>query len=129
MLAVVKKPRTNKPTLEIRGQIPDWILSRLKREYKDNLVIKDETSDSKNEEYVNAFETDWFKSINNQMTPGENLKIYRVNAGLSQIELGRKLGNVPRQNISLMEKNKRGISKEMAKKISEVLNAPISRFI
>ena len=125
MLAVVKKPHTKKAALEIRGEIPGWMLSRLKREYKDNLIIKEDEE----EEFVEAFQTEWFRSVEAQMTPGENLKIYRENAGLSQAELGEKLGNVPRQNISLMEKNKRGISKEMAKKISKVLKVPISRFI
>ena len=125
MLAVVKKPHTNKPALTIKGQIPVWMISRLKKEYKDRLVIKDD----ENEELTNIFETNWFASIESQMTPGENLKIYRENAGLSQTELGRKLGNVPRQNISLMEKGKRGISKATAKKLSSVLKAPVSRFI
>jgi DNA-binding XRE family transcriptional regulator len=124
----MKKPRTKKTTLEIRGQIPNWMLSRLKKEYKNNLIIKDDKEENK-DDFINAFETEWFTSIEAQMTPGENLKIYRENAGLSQMELGQKLGNVPRQNISLMEKNKRGISKEMAKKLSKALKAPISRFI
>jgi DNA-binding XRE family transcriptional regulator len=129
MLAVVRTPLTNKPTLEIRGQIPNWMMSRLKKEYKNSLVIKDEESTAKNEDLINIFNTPWFSSIDSQMNPGDNLKVYRENAGLSQAELGKKLGNIPRQNISSMEKGKRGISKENAKKLAQVLHAPISRFI
>ena len=129
MLAVVKMPRTNKAALTIRGQIPDWMITRLREEYKDRLILKNEKNGKKREELVNIFETDWFESIDSKMTPGENLKLYRENAGLSQAELGKKLGDVPRQNISLMEKGKRGISKETAKKLSKILKAPVSRFI
>lgn len=125
----MKKPHTEKPTLEIRGQIPNWMLSRLKRDYKENMIISGDREENKKDEYVNAFETEWFASVDEQMTPGEILRIYRENAGLSQAALGEKLGKVPRQNISLMEKNKRGISKEMAKKLSKVLKAPISVYI
>lgn len=128
MLAVVRAPHTKRPTLEIRGQIPSWMISRLKREYKSNLEIKKD-GDQIDDDLVNIFETDWFSSVEAKMTPGDNLRIYRENAGLSQSELGKKLGNIPRQNISLMEKGKRGISKEIAKKLSSILKVPVSRFI
>jgi DNA-binding XRE family transcriptional regulator len=127
MLAVVKMLRTKKPALTIKGQIPNWMISRLKKEYKTRLIIKEDINEE--EELVDVFETEWFSSIKSQMAPGENIKIYRENAGLTQTELGAKLGNVPRQNISLMEKGKRGISKETAKKLSKVFQVPVSRFI
>jgi DNA-binding XRE family transcriptional regulator len=127
MLAVVKMLRTKKPALTIKGQIPNWMISRLKKEYKTRLIIKEDINEE--EELVDVFETEWFSSIKSQMAPGENIKIYRENAGLTQTELGEKLGNVPRQNISLMEKGKRGISKETAKKLSKVFQVPVSRFI
>lgn len=81
------------------------------------------------EKLDDIFESNWFKTVDAKMNPGDNLKIYRENAGLTQAELGAKLGNIPRQNISLMEKGKRGISKEIAKELSNILNASISRFI
>ena len=127
MLAIVKMLRTKKPALTIKGQIPNWMISRLKKEYKTRLIIKEDINEE--EELVDVFETEWFSSIKSQMAPGENIKIYRENAGLTQTELGEKLGNVPRQNISLMEKGKRGISKETAKKLSKVFKVPVSRFI
>jgi DNA-binding XRE family transcriptional regulator len=108
--------------------IPDWMISRLKKEYGSNLIIKDD-SPSDESGLVDIFKTDWFSKIDSQMSAGDNLRLYRENAGLSQEELGKKLGCVPRQNISAMEKGRRGISKETAKKLSIILKAPISRFI
>lgn len=127
MLAVVKMPHTDKPVFTIHGEIPAWMLSRLKKEYKDRLIVKEDGSAA--EAPTDIFETDWYASVASRMSPGENLKIYRENAGLSQTELGKELGNVPRQNISLMETGKRGISKDTAKKLSEILKVPVSRFI
>jgi DNA-binding XRE family transcriptional regulator len=124
MLAVVKAPHTKRPTLEIRGRIPSWMLKRLKKEYGRNCIIKDDS-----ETLVDVFKTDWYKSIDARMKPCDSIKIYRENKGMSQAELGEKLGNVPRQNISSMEKGRRGVSKEMAKQLSRILNAPIERFI
>jgi DNA-binding XRE family transcriptional regulator len=105
------------------------MLTRLKKEYKSRLSILDDEGTIKKNEFLNVFETDWFLSIDSQMSPGENLKIYRENAGFTQTVLGEKLGNIPRQNISLMEKGKRGISKEIAKKLSKIFKVPVSRFI
>jgi DNA-binding XRE family transcriptional regulator len=129
MLAVVKTPRTKKTMLEIRGQIPNWMLLRLRKEYKGNLIVEDEKSESKESDLINIFETPWFASIESKMSPGENLRIYRENAGLSQTDMGIKLGNIPRQNISAMENGKRGVSKEIAKKLAEIFKAPLDRFI
>ncbi len=129
MLAVVKAPRTDKPVLEIKGEIPGWLIDRLKEEYRENLVLRDEDYSVAKGELVSVFENEWFKSIDSQITPADNIRIYRENAGLTQTELGKKLGNIPRQNISAMEKGKRGISKEMARKLSEVFKVPVSRFI
>jgi len=124
MLAVVKKPRTRRPQLEIRGKIPKWMLSRLKKEYGRNLEIK-----SDDEDFLDVFETTWFRRIDSKSTPGGNMRLYRENMGLTQVELGDKLGNIPRKNISAMEKNRRGISKEIAKKLAQVLKAPVERFL
>lgn len=130
MLAVVRKPRTSKPVFTVRGNIPNWMLSRLKKEYKTGLVIQDDfNEDSGDKNHIDIFESEWFSEIDSKINPGENMKMYRENLSLSQAELGDKLGNVPRQNISLMECGKRGISKETAKKLSEIFKVPVSRFI
>jgi len=100
------------------------MLSRLKKEYGRNLEIK-----SDDEDFLDVFETTWFRRIDSKSTPGGNMRLYRENMGLTQVELGEKLGNIPRQNISAMEKNRRGISKEIAKKLAQVLKAPVERFL
>ena len=62
MLAVVRTPRTKKTTLEIRGQIPRWMMIRLRREYKSRLTIREETL--KLEPQVeNVFATPWFADV------------------------------------------------------------------
>lgn len=126
MLAVVRTLRTKRPALEIKGKIPSWMISRLKREYGKRLELK---KDDEEEKLIDIFKTDWYNQIDSQTSPADNMKIYRENIGYSQQELGIKLGNIPRQNISAMENGRRGISKEMAKKLAKLFNVPVSRFI
>ena len=127
MLAVVRKPHTKKPTLKIEGSIPRWMVTRLKKEYGNTLFISNETDNP--EDYIDVFSTSWHKEIEKQSSPGDNVKIYRENAGMTQEELGRKLGNMPRQNVSAMEKGRRGISKESAVKLSRLFGVPADRFL
>jgi antitoxin component HigA of HigAB toxin-antitoxin module len=125
MLALVKKPHTKKILFRIHGQIPGWLILRLKDAYGKNIDLKDE-SESR---LVNINETEWFKNINNKMTPGDYVKIYRENMGLSQEKLGNILGNFSRQNISAIENGRRSISKNAAKKLSVTFKIPVDRFI
>jgi DNA-binding XRE family transcriptional regulator len=104
------------------------MISRLKKEYDRHFILKKDVFPDE-EELVDIFKTEWFSNVDAKMTPGDNIRIYRENAGLSQVELGKKLGNVPRQYISAMEKGRRGISKETAIKLSVLLKAPIDRFV
>jgi len=109
--------------IDINGEISKKHLSLLKKEYGDNLQLIDD------DEYIDVFTTDWYKSIEKQMTPGKNLKIYRINRGLTQIQLGELLGGIPKQHISNMENDKRPISLKMAKKLSKILKTSVERFI
>ena len=123
MLAVVKKPRTRKPLFEIKGTIPKKVIDYFSHEYGKAFQIIEE------DELIDIFKTDWFKKINESTTPGDSLKIYRENIGLTQEELGKKIGNFTKQNISDMENNRRGISKEVAKKLSKIFEVPVERFL
>ncbi len=124
MLAIVKKRRTKNTLFEIKGNIPSDVLGFLKSKFgTDVKVVKDD------EELLNIFETGWYKEVRKAITPGETLKIYRENIGLSQAELGKKLGKFTRQKISDMENGKRNISKEVAKKLSLIFEVPIDKFI
>ena len=123
MLAVVKKPHTNITLFKIKGNIPDGVMKYLRREFGQNIEMTDE-----NEELVNIFDTHWYKGIKKTISPGDTLRIYRQNLGLTQTELGQKLGKFTRQKISDMENNKRSISKAVAKKLGEIFDVPIERF-
>ena len=123
MLAVVKIPRTKIPLFEVRGDIPEKILAYLRKEYAVDV------EESEDEEYVVAQETDWYKELKASLTPGDTIRIYRENLGLSQVQLGEKLGGLSRQKISDYENGRRTIGKELAKLLSKLLKVPIDRFI
>jgi DNA-binding XRE family transcriptional regulator len=121
MQALVKTHRTN---IQIQGDIPSRILDALRNEYGGKLKIYEGE-----DEYVELTETDWYKETKSKTTPGEAMRIYRDNQQLTQTQLGEKLGNVPRQIISNMERGKRSISLATAKKLSAIFNVPASRFL
>jgi antitoxin component HigA of HigAB toxin-antitoxin module len=124
MLAVVKKPRTKKMLFQVKGEIPSHLLTYLEQSFGQDVEVVEE-----DEECINIFETDWYHEIQEKTTPGEILRIYRENVGMSQAELAKKLGNLTRQKISDMEHNRRSISKEMARKISQIFKVPVERFL
>ncbi len=121
MQALVKTPRTN---IHIQGDIPPRILDMLRSEYGSELKIYEGE-----EEYIEVTESDWYKEIKAETTPGDAMRIYRRNRQLTQAQLGEKLGNVPRQIVSNMERGKRSISLATAKKLSVIFNVPASRFL
>jgi DNA-binding XRE family transcriptional regulator len=121
MQVAVKTPRTE---IKIKGEIPDRILAVLKAEYGDQLVI--EKSD---DEFINVFETTWYKATKAGMTPGGVMRIYRELHGLTQKDLGEKLGGIPRQHISNMERGLRPISMTTAKKLAKLFSVPADRFL
>lgn len=124
MLAVVKKHLTKQPLFEVRGNIPIKVMEYLKEEFGQDVELLED-----DEDMVNIFDTDWYREISSSTTPGEILRIYRENAEFTQEELGKKLGKFSRQNISDMERGKRNISKEVAKKFSRIFNVPVERFL
>ena len=89
------------------------------------LVLRDNADD----EPVNVFETDWYQARKNAMTPGKYCRIYRENKGLTQDELGQKLGGLSRRYVSDLETGHRTISKNVAKALSELFKQPVVRFL
>jgi DNA-binding XRE family transcriptional regulator len=123
MQAVVKMPHIE---ISVKGAvIPPRLMKVLKKEYGQELTLIDDEGD----ELVNVFDTDWYKGIKKNMSPGKYLRIYRENKGLTQAGLGEVLGGIPRQHISNMETGRRAISLKMARKLSIILNTPIERFL
>ncbi len=121
MQALVKMPRID---IRMHGDIPIRVIEALKNEFEGNLKIYEG-----DDEYVDIIETDWYKEIKSQTTPGDAMRIYRENSGMTQAELGKKLGNIPRQLISNMECGKRAISLATAKKLAAIFDVPAIRFL
>ena len=123
MQAVVKTPHIE---IMVKGDdIPERILSLLRDEYGENVQIVEEDDD----ELVDVTDTDWYKTIKKSTLPSENMKIYRELHGMTQAELGEKLGGLPRQHISNMENGKRAISLNVAKKLAKIFDVPVDRFV
>lgn len=122
MQARVKTPHIK---IEMKGDINPKVLSVLKEVYGKKVKLIKENDD----ELVDVFETEWFKNINAQMTPGKNMRIYREIHKMTQEELGKKLGGISRQNISHMERSIRPISKKTAKLLAALFTVPADRFI
>ena len=104
--------------------IPKELLSFLKDHYGKVKVITDPE-----EEFVEITKSSWYKKIRKQLSAGENVKIYRELNKWTQSELGEKLGGISRQNISNVERNRRAISKGVARKLSKLFNVSIDKFI
>lgn len=94
----------------------------LKAELGGALVIRED-----DEEFIESTETDWYKNL--KLIPGESLKQYREMHGLTQRQLGEKLGGIPRQQISNIENGPRTISLDMAKKLAAILNTSPVNFL
>jgi hypothetical protein len=75
MLAVVKTPRIK---IEIKGKISKRLLDVLKEEYGSEVQLIPD----KEVEKVDIFETDWYKTTKEKLTPGKNMRIYRQNRGM-----------------------------------------------
>lgn len=121
MLVVVRKPHTN---FKVQGNIPDEVLNFLEITYGSLVITEDE-----NEKLINIRDTKWFKSRQKNRNPGTSIKTYRENKGWTQSDLGKKLGNLSRQNVSEMERGKRSISLNMAKKLSDLFDVNLERFV
>jgi DNA-binding XRE family transcriptional regulator len=122
MQAVVKTPHID---ITIRGNIPEKLLSVLKKEYGRKVRIVDDTDTT----MLRAVDTDWYKKIKASIQPGENMKLYRELHKMTQAELGEKLGGLPRQHISNMERGMRAISLATAKKLSAFFKVSVERFV
>ncbi|MCX5900821.1 MAG: helix-turn-helix transcriptional regulator [Proteobacteria bacterium] len=122
MQAVVKTPHID---ITIRGNIPEKLLSVLKKEYGRKVRIVDDTDTT----MLRAVDTDWYKKTKASIQPGENMKLYRELHKMTQAELGEKLGGLPRQHISNMERGMQAISLATAKKLSAFFKVSVERFV
>jgi len=123
MQAVVKTPRIE---ISIKGDIPDKLLTVLTDEYGKEVKIYEDKYD---EEKLNIVETPWYKKTKARMTPGKYLKIYREIHSMTQEELGKLLGGIPRQHVSNMERGIRSISLKTAQKLAQIFDVSVEKFL
>jgi len=119
MQVVVKKPH-----IRMEGEISPELIEYLQKKYGDVEVIEDEE-----EQLIEVTRSDWYRNIREQITPGDNMRIYREIHKLSQEKLGKKIGSFSRQNISNMERGHRSISKVTAKKLAELFDISVEKFL
>ncbi len=115
----VKTPRTK---INIEGAVSVKLLKVLKEDFGDKLIIEDD-------EYELAKKMDWYKKISAEMKPKDHMRVYRETRGLTQDQLGKRLGGISRHHISDMENGRRPIGKEVAKKLAEVFNTSVEKFL
>jgi len=120
MLAVVKTPHID---VRIQGKISPFMIEVLKKEYGRRLHLKVEKDES-----VDYFETSLAKILDKKATPGDCIQIYRENLGLTQEDLGKKLG-VSKNYVSDWENGHRKVSKDKAKKLSALFHISVDFFL
>lgn len=81
------------------------------------------------EEIVEVTKSRWYHNIRKNITAGQNIRLYREMRGWTQEELGARLGNIPRQNVSNMENGRRTVSKDVAKKLASIFEVRVDKFI
>jgi len=122
MLAVVKTPHVS---ISARGRISSRLLEVLVEEYGSAVQLTPESEDEK----VDVSKTAWYRAAKRRLTPGNRMKIYRENRGMTQAELGRELGGIPAQHISNMERGSRSISKKVALQLAKIFDVSVEKFI
>ena len=120
MLVHVKTPHTE---IEIKGEISDRLMKALKSDYGKNIEVSD------NDILIDPTETAWFKETKTQMTPGDCLRIDRENAGWSQTELGSRISSFSRQYVSDLENGRKNISLKVAKKLADIFDRSVERYV
>ena len=111
MLVHVKTPLIE---LEVKGDLYKPLMDLLEKDFGENLEIIDD-----DEEFIDIADTDWYKKT--VVTPGDMVKIHRRNIGLTQAQLGSKIGSKSKQYVSDIEKGRRQINIKLAKTLGEVL--------
>ena len=101
----------------ITGMGADIIKTLIQKQYPDALV-KDSDND---DDFVKFEDTDLYREIKTNMTPGSLLSAYRSREGLSLTELAKRTG-ISYTNISAMENDRRVIGLNVAKKLANALN-------
>ncbi len=119
MQVVVKTPR-----IRIEGEVTAELVEYLRKEFGEIEVITEEE-----DELIEVTKSEWYRTLRESVGPSENVRLYRELHGFTQEELGKKIGNFTRQNISNIENGHRAVSKNMAIRLAELFNVSVEKFL
>jgi DNA-binding XRE family transcriptional regulator len=117
--------KTARIFIRIEGVISWNLLSVLQEEYGRKLIV----TSMMGERLPDILMAPFYQPDTTEMSPGDFLRRFRLDKDLTQAELGRRLGGIPRQNVSNMEKGRRPISRKMAVRLSRFFGVAVARFI
>ena len=117
--------KTHHIKIDIEGDIPHELIMCLKKYYGKKVKILQDND----EEFVNIFQSDWFRKISEKTSAGDAMKFYRELHGITQEELGEKMNSVSKQNISHMERGTRQVSLKSARKLANIFDVSVGIFI
>lgn len=118
--------KTARIFIRIEGVISGTLLSVLRDEYGRKLIVR---SMVEREQMRDVLMAPLYELDPLEMSPGDYLRRYRIDKRLTQAELGKRLGGIPRQNVSNMEKGRRPISRMMAIRLARLFGVSVERFI
>jgi len=127
MLAVVNQPRIR---IRIEAEsIPRKLVSFLRLNYGDVQITKsgDFAESAPDSASMPVQDMNWYKEAKANMTPGNNLRVFRQMREMTQKELAERIG-VSKQQICNMEGGRSPIGKKMAVRLGEALNRPYNNF-
>ncbi|MEW5815416.1 MAG: helix-turn-helix transcriptional regulator [Spirochaetota bacterium] len=119
MLVVEKTHHIN---VQVTGEGVATVQTIIKNALPDAIITDD------SEDTVVWKDTDLAKEIKALKTPGRLLRAYRERAGMSIVELSRKVGT-KYPNISAMENDRRTIGLRIAKKLGKALNMDFRKLL
>lgn len=108
--------------IHLGKNIPKPVIAFLDALFPDSVRIEDD--DDVLEPVENM---DWYKKAKKNIDPAKTLKIMRVNAGLTQAQLAKKVG-LAKQNYNSLERGARPISMLMSKKLADALGTSYLMF-
>jgi DNA-binding XRE family transcriptional regulator len=113
-------------TFHLRRTTPRRVLTEITSKYR-NYFVEDADRDDDNS-LIGVVDSDWYKEMSLRMTPGKYLKTLREACGLTQNELGEKIGATAAR-VCDYEAGRREISKVVARKLSNIFHISADKFI
>lgn len=112
--------KTRPINIRFKPRTPKRVINTIKKQYADYIDDDDEL--------IDISTTDWYKQMEQKMTPGKSLKTLREMKKLTQAKLG-EISGIPAARISDYETGQRAISKTIAKKLAGIFGVSAASFI